>query len=143
MAKLLVLQGLPASGKSTHARKILADSPAGYALRINNDDLSTMMFGSAFSGGSKAPWLLGRLRSDMVRMAFRHGYELVILDSTNLTKKSVDRYRKLAEECQVEFELDNSFLSVKLDECLRRNALRENPVPDSVMVQMASLFYDL
>jgi len=33
--KLLVLQGLPASGKSTYAKKLLADYPAGYALRIN------------------------------------------------------------------------------------------------------------
>jgi predicted kinase len=143
MAKLLVLQGLPASGKSTYARELLASSPAGYALRINNDDLSTMMFGSAFGGGANAAQLLGKLRADLVRLAFRNGFELVILDNTNLNKKSVDRLRKLAEDCEVEFELDDSFLSVKVFECLRRNALRENPVPDSVIIQMASLVYDL
>lgn len=142
MAKLLVLQGLPASGKSTYARELLANSPAGYALRINNDDLSTMMFGSAFAGGGNTPYLLAQLRVEMVRLAFQNKYELVILDNTNLTKKSVDRLRKLAEECEVEFELDNSFLRVTVNECLRRNALRENPVPDSVIIQMAALVYD-
>lgn len=137
MSKLLVLQGLPASGKSTYAKQLLADLPAGYALRINNDDLATSMFGSAFGGGANTAQLLGKLRADLVRLAFRNGYQLVILDNTNLTAKGVKSLERLAESCGVEFELDKSFLSVPVAECLRRNALRQNPVPDKVILEMA------
>lgn len=142
MAKLLVLQGLVASGKSTYAKGLLSIHPAGYALRINNDDLSTAMFGSAFGGGANTAQFLGKLRADLVRLAFRNGYELVIMDNTNLNPKAVKSLEKLAESCGVEFELDNSFLSVPIAECLRRNALRENPVPEKAIIEMARFIGD-
>lgn len=137
MSKLLVLQGLPASGKSTYAKGLLTAYPAGYALRINNDDLATMLFGSAFGGGVKSGQLLGKVRADLVRQAFRNGYELVIMDNTNLNPKAIKSLERLAESCGVEFELDTSFLSVSIAECLRRNALRENPVPEKAILEMA------
>lgn len=139
MAKLLVLQGLPASGKSTYARELLASYPAGYALRVNNDDLATSLFGSAYGGGANTAQLLGKLRIELVRLAFRNHYELVIVDNTNLVAKGVDRLRKLALECGADFELDNSFLDVPLSVCLERNAKRENPVPEKVIYEMARL----
>lgn len=137
MAKLLVLQGLPASGKSTYARELLASYPAGYALRVNNDELATMLFGTAFGGGSYSGQLLGKVRADLVRQAFRNHFELVIMDNTNLNPKAVKSLEKLAESCGVEFELDNSFTNVPLAECLRRNATRENPVPENAILEMA------
>jgi predicted kinase len=142
MAKLLVLQGLPASGKSTYARELLASYPAGYALRVNNDDLATMLFGTAFGGGEKSAQLLGKVRADLVRQAFRNGYALVIMDNTNLNPKAVKALEKLAESCGAEFELDNSFTSVPIRECLRRNATRENPVPEKVILEMARFIGD-
>jgi predicted kinase len=142
MAKLLVLQGLPASGKSTYAKELLAEYPAGYALRVNNDELATMLFGSAFGGGEKSGQLLGKVRADLVRQAFRNGYSLVVMDNTNLNPKAVKSLEKLAESCGVEFELDNSFLSVPIAECLRRNATRENPVPEKVIYEMARFIGD-
>jgi predicted kinase len=142
MAKLLVLQGLPASGKSTYAKELLAEYPAGYALRVNNDELATMLFGTAFGGGEKAGQLLGKVRADLVRQAFRNGYALVIMDNTNLNPKAVKSLERLAESCGAEFELDNSFLSVPIAECLRRNATRENPVPEKVIYEMARFIGD-
>jgi predicted kinase len=137
--KLLVLRGLPASGKSTYARELLASYPAGSALRINNDELSLMMFGSAYGGGANTAQLLGRLRADLVRLAFRNHFELVIVDNTNLVAKSVASLRKLAGECGADFELDESFLDVPLAVCLERNAGRENPVPENVIIEMSRL----
>lgn len=142
MARLLVLQGLPASGKSTYARKLLAESVAGYALRINNDDLATMMFGSAFGGGQNSAQLLGKVRADLVRQAFRNGYELVIMDNTNLNPKAVKSLERLAESCGVDFELNDTFTNVPIVECLRRNALRSNPVPEKVIMEMARAIGD-
>lgn len=142
MPKLLVLQGLPASGKTTYARTLLATMPAGYALRVNNDDLATMLFGTAFGGGAKASDLLARVRSDLVRQAFKNGYEVVIMDNTNLNPNTVKQLERLAETCKATFEIDASFLAVPLTECLRRNALRANPVPESAILKMARFIGD-
>jgi predicted kinase len=139
VAKLLVLRGLPASGKSTYARQLLADNPAGSVLRINNDELSLAMFGSAYGGGRNTARFLRELRIEMLQLAFRSGYELVILDNTNLSDKVVDEYQRFADKCGVEFELDDRFLSVPASECVERNAKRENPVPASVIFEMARL----
>lgn len=139
MPKLLVLQGLPASGKSTYAKQLLAEYPAGYALRINNDDLATSMFGSSFGGGAESSKLLRKLRTNLIRIAFKNGYQLVILDNTNLVPREVRALEKLSKICGVEFERNTKFLSVPLAECLERNALRENPVPEKVILEMSKL----
>lgn len=139
MPKLLVLRGLPASGKSTYARELVASYPAGYALRINNDELSTMLFGSAYSKSAYSGNLLGRVRANLVREAFRNHFELVVVDNTNLVAKGVASLRKLAVECGAEFEINDSFLNVPLAVCLERNAGRENPVPENVIIEMSRL----
>jgi predicted kinase len=140
MRKLLVLQGLPASGKSTYATELLASLDEGTALRINNDDMSRMWYGRTYTpGDSKASQLLGKIRAETIRNAFRLGYELVIVDNTNLSPKTFKSLQRIAEDCDAEFELDNSFLDVPIEECVRRNALRENPVPEKVIWEMAKL----
>jgi predicted kinase len=139
MAKLLVLQGLPASGKSTYAKQLIAESITGSAMRINNDELAMSMFGVAYDGNPKSSKLLAELRENLVRLAFSNGYELVIMDNTNLNPKTLESLKKLANSCGVDFELDKSFLSVPVAECLRRNALRANPVPEKVILEMANL----
>jgi len=142
VAKLLVLQGLPASGKSTYARTLVLSFTAGYALRINNDELATMLFGFPFSGGKNSAQLLGKVRADLVRQAFRNDFKLVIMDNTNLNPKAVKSLERLAESCGVGFELDDSFLGVPLSVCLERNAARENPVPEKVIYEMARFIGD-
>jgi predicted kinase len=59
------------------------------------------------------------------------------MDNTNLVAKGVDRLRRLADECGADFELDESFLDVPLAVCLERNAGRENPVPENVIIEMS------
>lgn len=140
MKKLLVLQGLPASGKSTYARELLSSSEEGTSLRINNDELSSMLYGKTYTpGDSHASQLLGKIRAEIIRNAFRIGYQLVIVDNTNLSPKTFKSLQRIAEDCDAEFELNNSFLDVPIEECLRRNALRENPVPEKVIWEMAKL----
>jgi predicted kinase len=139
MPKLLVLRGLPASGKSTYAREVANSYPVGSAVRVNNDELSLMMFGSAYAKSDYSANLLGRVRANLIREAFRNHAKLVIVDNTNLTDKGVNSLRKLAEDCGVEFVLEDCFLNVPLAVCLERNAGRENPVPEKVIIEMARL----
>jgi predicted kinase len=136
---LLVLQGLPASGKSTYAKELLAARPVGSAVRINNDDLATMLFGDAYARSEYSAQLLGKVRADMVRQAFRSHVQLVIVDNTNLNPKTVDGLKRLAASCNARFELDSSFLEVPLEVCIARNATRPSPVPEKVILEMARL----
>lgn len=140
MKKLLVLQGLPASGKSTYARDLLDTADIGTTIRVNNDDLSLMLHGKAYTpGDSHASQLLGKIRAEIIRNAFRVGYLLVIVDNTNLSPKTLKSLQRIAKDCDADFELDNSFLDVPIEECVRRNAMRENPVPENVIWEMAKL----
>jgi predicted kinase len=139
MARLLVLQGLPASGKSTYARELLDAYPEGQVVRVNNDDLTEAMFGSAFVRSSDISNMLSRVRSEIIRQAFANHAELVVVDNTNLNPNTVKSLHRLAEKLGVEFEIDDRFLSVSVEECLRRNAFRENAVPDGVIYDMARL----
>jgi predicted kinase len=139
MAKILVLQGLPASGKSTYAKKLLAELPAGYALRINNDELSKSMFGVQFGGGANSSKLLRKLRNGLIRIALANGYQLIIVDNTNLATSEVRRLERLSKTHGVEFEINNSFLEVSVSECLTRNSARENPIPENVILEMSKL----
>jgi predicted kinase len=136
MTKLLILQGLPASGKSTFARSLVADS-AGLAVRINNDELSEMLFGSTYTGNKSSARLLERLRFSIARSAIDNGYELVIVDNTNLNPRTLRAWIDFAETVGVEWELNATFLEVPLEVCLARNAGRANPVPESVIRSMA------
>jgi predicted kinase len=109
------------------------------ALRINNDELSQMLFGSAYAKSNHSGNLLGRVRANLVREAFRNHFDLVIMDNTNLTDKGLASLRKLAGECGADFELNESFLDVPLAVCLERNAGRENPIPENVIIEMSRL----
>ena len=140
MGKLLVLRGLPASGKSTYARDLMASLPKGFAVRVNNDELSLMLYGASYLKTPESAKMLFNVRESIIREAFKRDTELVIVDNTNLSANAVAVLKQLAIECRAVFEVDESFLEVPLDVCLRRNALRSNPVPDSVITEMAKSF---
>ena len=99
-----------------------------------------MLYGKTYTpGDSHASQLLGKIRAEIIRNAFRIGYQLVIVDNTNLSPKTFKSLQRIAEDCDAKFELNDSFLDVPIEECLRRNALRENPVPEKVIWEMAKL----
>ncbi len=136
MRHILALQGLPASGKTTFAKALLELNDK--AIRVNNDDICLMMFGAAWKKPTKeSTALLRKARHAIVKSAFESGYELVIIDNTNLTENAKGDLLTLALECGAELEYESSFLSVPIEECLRRNSERENPVPEKVIHTMA------
>ena len=63
MSKLLMLRGLPASGKSTYAKE-LADK--GW-IRVNKDDLRAMLNNSNWSKGNEKRVL--KLRDDIIALS--------------------------------------------------------------------------
>jgi predicted kinase len=133
--RVLMFRGLPGSGKSTFARAILQAYPAGTVARINNDDLSTMMFGSMHPDGMEnAAGLLSDLRIGMLRALLKNPtVRLVLVDNTNLVTKTVNSLASAARAAGADPVVDDRFLAVPLEECLRRNAMRDIPVPEQVI----------
>jgi len=125
--KILMLKGLPASGKSTHARELVDQ---GY-VRVNKDDLRAMLHNSKYSKGNENEVL--KLRDEVIRLAVRDGKNVVV-DDTNFEQKHYNRLTELAQELDANFEV--LFIDTPLEECIKRNEQRANKVPISVITKM-------
>lgn len=129
MSKMIIMQGLPASGKSTKAKELLAH---GNTVRINRDLLRTMLHFDKWTGQNESK----------TRAAARHlaGYFLdagmnVIIDDTNLNPGTLQGWVDLAKF--YESKIEYCVMNTPIAECLERDAVRENKVGDYVIYGMA------
>jgi predicted kinase len=136
--KIVVLRGLPGSGKSTFALNAVHTFP-GLVARVNNDDLATAIFGKSWTPEVKhSSLILQGLRTDIVDNLFRHnGVEIIIIDNTNLNRAAFTQVETLAKKYDAEFIIDDTFLEVPIEECIRRDSLRESPVGEKVIRMLA------
>jgi predicted kinase len=125
--KLLVLKGLPASGKSTYAKRLVAEQ--GYA-RTNKDTIRKEMFGEDYK--RKDEKKVVKERDRQVREALTQGNNVVV-DDTNLNPVHIKELFAIAKEFNTIFEVDDSFLDVPLTECIERDRNREDSVGENVI----------
>jgi predicted kinase len=125
--KLLCLRGLPASGKTTYAKEL---ANKGW-VRVNKDDLRAMLNNSKFSKDNES-YILA-LRDEIIISSLVQGKNVVV-DDTNLDPKHLIAFESIAGEFLSDFEI--RFFDVDVKECIRRNALREKPVPEKVIYTM-------
>jgi predicted kinase len=136
MKKVILLRGLPASGKSTLARKML-DENKGMYKRLNKDELRAMLDNSEHSKHNEK--FVERVRDLMLIEALRDGKH-VIIDDTNLSDRPVERIRQVVQKyCkdtgeQVQVEIRE--MSTTLEESLARDEVREKKVGRDVILQM-------
>lgn len=136
MVKLIMTKGLPGSGKSTWAKEYQKTTDIG-AKRINKDDLRKMLHDSHFTA-AKERFILG-VRDILIKEALSKGFN-VIVDDTNLHPKHEIQLKNLAKECNATFEVNDSFLSVPLEECIKRDLLRDRSVGQEVITSMFEKF---
>lgn len=118
--KMVILSGLPASGKSTYARQLMASEP-GKWFRVNWDDIRQELFPDGYKF-SKANEALVRHHSVlMARLAADKGLNLII-DNTNLNPKSVKAWEDMAH--QLGLLIDHHWFLESVKECVRRDSLR-------------------
>lgn len=139
--RVIALRGIPASGKSTHAKALIAAQPHGTALRINNDDLGAMLFGeghlSRHGENPALPQLFHEARLALLNVALHTpGLTTIVIDNTNLSVRTVRALEKTSLAAGAEFIVDDQFLSVPLDLCLARDAARTSPVGETVVRSM-------
>lgn len=111
---LVVVRGLQGSGKSTWARKWVADNPT-QRCRVNRDDLRMMTYGSYWLGGDQS---MERSITDAEQSQIRAHLQRrksVVVDATNLRASAVRELRKIAEEFggRVQFRIQDFPVSVE------------------------------
>ena len=120
-AVLVVTIGLPGSGKTTRAVDWVAESPAIRA-RVNRDQLRIMLHGGRL-GTYEQECMVTDMQRAGVRALLRSGID-VVADDTNLSEGAVERWRALAVEEGAGL-LIWDFMRIPIEECIRRDALRE------------------
>ncbi|WIM95625.1 AAA family ATPase [Actinoplanes oblitus] len=116
MTRLLITRGLPASGKTTFARKL---QPG--VVRVNRDDLRRMLHGERlFTQWAEAQVTHAQRATVEALLRARAS---VVVDDTNLRAKVVREWAEMAARFGASFEV-HDFTDVPLAECLRRDADR-------------------
>lgn len=127
--KVLMLKGLPASGKSTYAKELVAKDHNW--VRVNKDDLRAMMNGGVFSG--KLEKQIVRIERKLAEDALKIG-KSVVIDDTNFNPDHEEYFRRLAKMYMEEFEV--KFFDTPLEVCIERDNKRANGVGETVIRKM-------
>jgi predicted kinase len=124
---LIAFRGLPASGKTTAALQLLADSPHGTVARCNRDALRRMVQGRPrYDTDSEA--VITMIATDTITTLLRTGHT-VLVDDTNLADEHVANLRLIAGVCGAEFQI-HDLRHVPLQTCLDRD--RQRPEDEQV-----------
>lgn len=120
MARLIITRGLQASGKSTRAKKWVAEDPT-HRVRVERDMLR-MMAHNGFWDGWNTEKLIVRFRDQLITTALRMGQDVVCSD-TNLDNKTARDLRAIALRCGAKFEIWD-MTDVPVEVCIERDASR-------------------
>lgn len=135
---VIFLRGIPGSGKSTFAKAHFDAYPSGTVIRINNDDLSTMLFGAPWGSNPVAAELLASARIKLLEASLAQPLiKLIFVDNTNLQTSTVNTLAQVANNLGAKVIVDDRFLSVDVEECIRRDSLRINSVGEGIIRKMA------
>ena len=134
MIKVILTRGLPASGKSTWAKKVVAENPNSYK-RINKDDLRAMIDDGKYSNDNEK--FILQVRDVMILMAIENGKH-VIVDDTNLAPKHESAIRELIKG-KAELVIQD-FTDVPLETCIKRDLKRTVSVGEKVIRGMYNQF---
>lgn len=133
--KILMLKGLPASGKSTFALNLIKEDDS--YIRVNKDDIRKMIYGKTVP--NKGEQNVEAIRDHIIRESLDRGFNIVV-DDTNLANRHINRTKNIAAKFGAEVEV--KLFDTPYEECLRRNALRENPIPEKVIKEMNNKFFN-
>lgn len=130
------MKGLPGSGKSTLAKKMVAENPGKYK-RLNKDDLREMMDCKHHTPENEQ--FVERVRDLIMKEALREGKHIII-DDTNLSERVIERIENAIRDYCTESEekvlKEIIVMDTPLEECIERDAKRENPVGRKVIMKM-------
>ena len=135
MPTLTITRGLPASGKTTWARKYAADTGA---VRVNRDDLRAMMFDRLHG----LTWEEEKAVTDASRAqtaAHLNAGRDVVADDMNLRPRYVREWARLARLHTADLVV-HAMPDTDVDECVRRDAARGGKVGEPAIRRLAGKY---
>lgn len=129
--KIILVRGIPASGKSTWARQWAEEDPE-HRVRICRDDIRESL--GKYWVVSREP-LVREIKGSMIYHALDYGYDIVI-DDMNLNPLDVKFVEKIVQSypgTTIEFK---DFLDVPLNECIKRDKDRGEKVGTLVLTSI-------
>ena len=134
--KVLILIGVPASGKSTWSLDFVRTNPDW--VRVSRDDFRFMLKGQPVCD-PKIESLINTLQDTVILDSLAKGLNVVI-DNTNLKKKYIEHFAKLVQPyASVEFQV----FDISLNEALERDEAREKKVGKEVLERMFKQYENL
>lgn len=134
--QLLVLQGIPSSGKSTWAKEFLnKDNNSENWIRVCRDDIRRM-FGKYWVESREQ--LVTDIETYTILRTLTEGKRNVIIDATNLNPKTIAKWEALVKERNSTFqssgdlkqqpliEIKYKYFHITPEEAIKRDALRGN-----------------
>lgn len=134
MQKVILLKGLPASGKSTWAKKIIKENKGW--KRINKDNLRSMIDVDIFSPENEK--IILEARNNLLRLFLSRHYN-VIIDDTNFHEKHSLEVNKIINEMNTrgyDIYYEEKFFDVDVNEAIKRDSNRVEQVGESVIRNM-------
>ena len=131
--KLILCRGIQGSGKTYFAKAWCAEDPKN-RVRINNDDIRNML--GKYWVVEREP-LVSEMKQYLTQAAMDRGYNIVI-DNMNLNPKEVKFWEKVVELNNEDpdgykYEIEFKDFFIPLEECIRRDAMRPNPIGEKVI----------
>jgi predicted kinase len=126
-----ILIGLPGSGKSTFAARMLAQQPR-YNI-VSTDEIRQKLYGNSATQGHWPDIEMQVLVQ--IKAALQNGYP-VIYDATNFKHTHrIDLLQKLSHFSNVSWIA--CYLQTPLEQCKERNRQRDRQVPEPIIETMA------
>lgn len=139
--KLILTRGIQGSGKSTWARKWVEEDPE-HRIRINNDDIRNML---GVYWVTSREGLVSDIKKKIAQHAMYRNYDIVV-DNMNLNPKEIKFWEDLVWAHNETINHNNAFgdkydlyeiefkdFFIPLEECIRRDAMRPNPIGEKVI----------
>ena len=146
--ELIILQGIPSSGKTTWAKNWVNED-SEHRVRFNRDDIRNML--GKYWIPSREP-LINAMYESFLNQAMLEGYDIV-LDNMNLNQKTLAKIKETVEEFNKWISLSpvdlhynikyQTFFDTPLEECIARDAKRENPIGEEVIRNTYNKYKDI
>ena len=135
MAELLILVGIPGSGKSTFAKELVKNN--NY-VRVNRDDMRQML-----KGQDMCHYLIEQLITIMCNSIIREALENnmnVVVDNTHVRMKYISMYKlQFGDIADIKFKV----FDVPVKVAIERDSKRDRVVGEDVIRRMYNNYIEL
>lgn len=139
--KILFLVGIPSSGKTTYAKKLIKENPNW--IRVNKDDIRAML---SRPYSKELESLIEDIQINVITNAISRNINIVI-DNTNLNN-SIKRYilHVIEDYCDYthsNYSIDYKYFDIGLEEAIKRDSQRECTVGRDVILKFYNKYKNI